>query len=54
MQNKHLEVVKLLLAHYKDIDVLAQNSFGRGCVTEAFQSENTDIGKINGIFWELD
>jgi len=45
VQNKRLDVVKLLLEFYPDIDVLAQNSFGRGCVTEAFQSENTDVGK---------
>ncbi|KAF0685747.1 Aste57867_22355 [Aphanomyces stellatus] len=43
VQNKHLAVVKLLLGHFADIDVLARNSFGRGCVTEAFQAENTDI-----------
>ncbi|KDO30179.1 hypothetical protein SPRG_05371 [Saprolegnia parasitica CBS 223.65] len=43
VQNKHIDVVKLLIAAYPDIDVLAQNAFGRGCVTEAFQSENTDI-----------
>ncbi|RHY39028.1 hypothetical protein DYB38_002092 [Aphanomyces astaci] len=45
LQNKHLDVVKLLLTHFADnIDVLARNAFGRGCVTEAFQAENTDIG----------
>lgn len=43
VQNKHLEVVKLLLQGIPDIDVLTQNSFGRGCVTEAFQCEDTEI-----------
>ncbi|KAJ0401195.1 hypothetical protein P43SY_007614 [Pythium insidiosum] len=43
VQNKHLAVVKLLLEGIEDIDVLAQNGFGRGCVTEAFQTEDTEI-----------
>lgn len=43
MQNKHREVVKLLVDGVKDLDVLARNNFGRGCVTEAFQCEDTEI-----------
>lgn len=43
VQNKHLEIVKILLDGIPDIDVLAQNGFGRGCVTEAFQCEDTEI-----------
>lgn len=43
VQNRHLGIVKLLLEGITDIDVLAQNGFGRGCVTEAFQSEDTEI-----------
>ncbi|KAF1774689.1 S-adenosyl-L-methionine-dependent methyltransferase [Phytophthora cactorum] len=41
--NKHREIVKLLVDGVKDLDVLARNSFGRGCVTEAFQCEDTEI-----------
>lgn len=43
VQNGHLDIVRLLLKSYKDIDVLEQNGFGRGCVTEAFQSQNTEM-----------
>jgi hypothetical protein len=43
VQNKHLLIVKLLLDGIPDIDVLAQNGFGRGCVTEAFQCEDPEI-----------
>lgn len=43
VQNKHREIVKLLVDGVKDLDVLARNSFGRGCVTEAFQCEDTEI-----------
>ncbi|KAF1329705.1 Ankyrin repeat-containing protein yar1, partial [Globisporangium splendens] len=43
VQNRHLACVKLLLDGIPDIDVLAQNGFGRGSVTEAFQSDDTDI-----------
>ncbi|RLN14509.1 hypothetical protein BBJ28_00013498 [Nothophytophthora sp. Chile5] len=43
VQNKHREIVKLLVDGMPDLDVLAQNSFGRGCVTEAFQCEDTEI-----------
>ncbi|CAI5704001.1 hypothetical protein KXD40_002452 [Peronospora effusa] len=43
VQNKHREIVKLLVDGIKDLDVLARNSFGRGCVTEAFQCEDTEI-----------
>ncbi|KAG2522487.1 hypothetical protein BBO99_00005835 [Phytophthora kernoviae] len=43
VQNKHREIVKLLVDGVEDLDVLARNSFGRGCVTEAFQCEDTEI-----------
>lgn len=43
VQNKHREIVKLLVYGVKDLDVLARNNFGRGCVTEAFQCEDTEI-----------
>jgi hypothetical protein len=43
VQNRHLAVVKLLLEGIEDIDVLTQNGFGRGCVTEAFQVDDADI-----------
>jgi hypothetical protein len=43
VQNKHREIVKLLVDGVQDLDVLARNSFGRGCVTEAFQCEDTEI-----------
>nr|CCA17519.1 conserved hypothetical protein [Albugo laibachii Nc14] len=45
VQNKHLAIVKELLQSVSDMDVLAQNSFGRGCVTEAFQCEDAEILK---------
>lgn len=35
-----------LFSIYDDIDVLEKNSFGRGSVTEAFQSEDTDMGTL--------
>lgn len=43
VQNRHLACVKLLLEGIADIDVLAQNGFGRGSVTEAFQSDDPEI-----------
>lgn len=46
VQNKHLNIVKLLLKEIEDIDVLSQNGFGRGCVTEAFQCEDSEIRKF--------
>jgi hypothetical protein len=43
-QNAKLEAVKFLLSKYSDsIDVLAQNSFGRSILTEAFQSQDPEI-----------
>ena len=36
VQQGQVAVAQALLAHYPDIDVLAQNSFGRSCSTEAF------------------
>ena len=44
VQNKHYKLVELLLNRFEDIDVLSQNEFGRGCVTEAFQPEDTELG----------
>ncbi|KAI9908759.1 hypothetical protein PsorP6_016664 [Peronosclerospora sorghi] len=41
--NKHQEIVRLLLEGVKDLDVLARNNFGRGCLTEAYQCEDTEI-----------
>ncbi|CCI44231.1 unnamed protein product [Albugo candida] len=46
VQNKHLAIVKELLQLVPDLDVLAQNTFGRGCVTEAFQCEDAEILKV--------
>ncbi|TMW60214.1 hypothetical protein Poli38472_000256 [Pythium oligandrum] len=43
VQNNHLAAVKALLEGIPDIDVLAQNGFGRGCVTEAFSAQDTEI-----------
>lgn len=43
MQNKHREIVKLIVDGVKNLDVLARNDFGRGCVTEAYQCEDTEI-----------
>lgn len=43
VQNRHLPCVKVLLAGIPDIDVLAQNGFGRGSVTEAFQTDDPEI-----------
>ena len=43
VQNKHLAIVKELLQLVYDLDVLAQNTFGRGCVTEAFQCEDAEL-----------
>ncbi|TDH69419.1 hypothetical protein CCR75_002858 [Bremia lactucae] len=43
VQNKHREIVKVLVDTVTDLDVLARNKFGRGCVTEAFQCEDTEI-----------
>lgn len=43
VQNRHLACVKLLLEGIGDIDVLTQNGFGRGSVTEAFQSDDPEI-----------
>ena len=36
--------MELLLNRFEDIDVLSRNEFGRGCVTEAFQTEDTELG----------
>lgn len=43
VQNKHIKVVKALLKKFDDIDVLSRNEFGRGCVTEAFQTQDTEL-----------
>jgi hypothetical protein len=41
-QNGKSEAVKFLIEAY-DVDVLIQNSFGRSILTEAFQSQNSDV-----------
>lgn len=41
--NAKNDIIKLIFDHYSDtIDVLAQNSFGRSIMTEAFTSNNSD------------
>lgn len=42
-QNGKFGAVKYLIDNYEDIDMLVQNSFGRSILTEAFQSQNTDV-----------
>lgn len=51
VQNKHRAIVKLLVDGINDLDVLARNSFGRGCVTEAFQCDDTEICTCCCWFW---
>ena len=45
-QNGQKEALKYLMEEYSDIDVLAQNEFGRSVITEAFESNNTDAIEI--------
>jgi ankyrin repeat protein len=40
--NQQLEAVRFLLREF-EVDVLAQNRFGRSALTEAFATENTDV-----------
>ncbi|KAI2491575.1 hypothetical protein MHU86_22980 [Fragilaria crotonensis] len=44
--NGHHEVVAVLLEHYKDIDVLERNEFGRSALTEGFGSKSTETAKL--------
>lgn len=44
--NGHDKVVQLLLEHFKDIDVLTQNKFGRSALTEGFASNNTEVANL--------
>jgi predicted nicotinamide N-methyase len=44
--NGHHDVVALLLEHYKDIDVLERNEFGRSALTEGFGSKSTETAKV--------
>lgn len=43
IQNKALEVVKFLLANCPGVNVLHTNSFGKSCVSEAFNADHSDI-----------
>eukprot|EP00050_Salpingoeca_kvevrii_P011696 m.17321 g.17321 ORF g.17321 m.17321 type:complete len:499 (-) comp3580_c0_seq2:130-1626(-) len=43
VMNKAVPVVKKLFAAYPDIDVLATNSFGKSCLTEAFNAQEQAI-----------
>jgi uncharacterized protein len=45
-QNGQFEALKTLLSRCPDCDVLAQNSFGRSVMTEAFDSKNQDVIEI--------
>lgn len=44
-QNGKAEALKFLFEHYK-VDVLEKNTSGRSCLTEAFQSGNTDTIEV--------
>lgn len=44
--NGHDKVVQFLLEHYKEIDVLTQNKFGRSALTEGFASNNTEVANL--------
>lgn len=41
--NGEVDIVKLLVARFEDLDVLAKNSFGKSSLTEGFTSTNTDL-----------
>mmetsp|Transcript_21303 Transcript_21303/g.27692 ORF Transcript_21303/g.27692 Transcript_21303/m.27692 type:complete len:83 (-) Transcript_21303:142-390(-) len=41
--NGSLSVVKLLLSHFQEADVLLKNGFGQGALSEAFRSGNTEL-----------
>jgi predicted nicotinamide N-methyase len=44
--NGHHEVVAALLEHFKEIDVLEKNDFGRSSLTEGFGSKSTDTARL--------
>ena len=44
--NKHLDVTKLLMASYPEIDVLAKNGFGKSALTEAFGAGEAAITSL--------
>ncbi|GMI41557.1 hypothetical protein TeGR_g14319 [Tetraparma gracilis] len=41
------EIARLLLGAFPDLDVLAQNEFGKSCLTEAFSANNAGESKEN-------
>jgi predicted nicotinamide N-methyase len=45
VQNRKIDALKYFVTNY-DVDMLAQNSFGKSTLTEAFQSQDTDIIEI--------
>ena len=46
VQNGAKNAVQALLKHFPDIDVLQQNGFGQGSVTDAFNTTDTEIVKV--------
>jgi predicted nicotinamide N-methyase len=44
--NGHAAIAQMLIDAFPDLDVLAQNSFGKSCLTEGFGANNTDLLKI--------
>lgn len=43
VQNQKLEAAKFLVANFDGLDVLQQNSSGRGALTDAFQTGNVEL-----------
>ena len=43
VQNQKLEAAKFLVANFDGLDVLLQNSSGRGALTDAFQTGNVEL-----------
>ena len=46
IRGQHLEVVKLLLASYDEIDVTVKNEFGKSLVSDAIGSNNVDLARL--------
>eukprot|EP00056_Hartaetosiga_gracilis_P006743 m.100147 g.100147 ORF g.100147 m.100147 type:complete len:491 (-) comp12547_c0_seq28:1844-3316(-) len=46
IQNKHKDIVKMLMKAYPEIDVLAKNDFGKSAVSEAFNVQDEGILKL--------
>jgi hypothetical protein len=46
LQNKHIELAKLVLTRASGVNVLAQNAFGKSCVTEAFALEDQALAEM--------